>query len=219
VVDFGLLLNDWLSVSSAARLLARDAAVGMHTCTPNQCGQSQAQLWNEAFAQPIPGVTKDPYFGSRYCCDVPSGAPGDNGAAVQLVVTYYDQCTPQVSGCAALSDPTTLDSRFSSNGMAGTCTLWMTPPATPPNPPNPTCLHPVPPGKAGTCPLSNTGPGNPCPGDSVVVTLKAAGAQVITPLVRPFFGGPGCPDTSTPSRCYVPLTSRVAMRYEGDTVL
>jgi hypothetical protein len=53
----------------------------------------------------------------------------------------------------------------------------------------------------------------------VVLTLTAAGAQVITPLVRPFFSQPNvCPDTSSPSRCYVALSSTVTMRFEGDVL-
>jgi hypothetical protein len=37
--------------------------------------------------------------------------------------------------------------------------------------------------------------------------------EVITPLVRPFFG---CATTAT--HCYVPLTSATTMRYEGSVV-
>jgi hypothetical protein len=223
IADFGLLLNNWLSVSSTARLLARDAAVGMNSCPPGQCGPMQPQLWDEANSPQlkIPGITGDPFFGSRYCCDAPSGAPNDHGAAVQLYVTFYDECTPGVSGCSPLSDPATLDSRFSSSSppgivpqvvVVGTCTTWNPALTTPPKP----CPHPAAPAKAGTCPTGNL---RACPGDTVVVTLVAAGAQVITPLVRPFFGGPACPDTSSPSRCYVSLASSVAMRFEGDTLL
>jgi hypothetical protein len=66
------------------------------------------------------------------------------------------------------------------------------------------CAHPAAPSPSG-------------PGDSVVVTLKAAGAQVLTPLVRPFFtNSTTCPSTS--AHCYVPLSSSVTMRFEGDTL-
>src|SRR5207302_9142113 len=66
IADFGLLLNDWLSVSSGARLLARDAAVGVYTCTtvatcPAGTGPTLA---NEAGSLTIPGVTADSDFGS-----------------------------------------------------------------------------------------------------------------------------------------------------------
>jgi TadE-like protein len=213
IADFGLLLNDWLSVSSAARLLARDASLGMNSCSPTQCVGPVPELWNEANAQPIPGVTKDPYFSSRYCCEVPNGTPTDHGAAVQLMVTYYKQCTPPVSGCQWITaaDQANFDNRFSSNDptnptnvIHGGCSTWTI---------QIPCAHPAPPGPANSCPVGTT---SPCPGDVVVLTLKAAGAQVITPLVRPFFGGPACPDTSTPSRCYVALNSSVTMRFEGD---
>jgi hypothetical protein len=51
----------------------------------------------------------------------------------------------------------------------------------------------------------------------VVLTLTAAGAQVITPLVRPFFNSAVCPDPLT-QHCYVALSSAVTMRFEGDTL-
>jgi hypothetical protein len=188
IADFGLLLNDWLSVSSGARLLARDAAVGMF----------QADLTQEATTLKIPGVSADPHFGGSYCCN--------SSSALVLKVVYYDQCTPGVSGCddSRRVSIGSLDSRYYQDGTQGTCTSWLAIPSI-------ACLHPSAP-KAGTC------NGNqPCPGDSVVVTLTAAGAQVITPLVRPFFSRPNmCPDNSSPSRCYVALSSTVTMRFEGD---
>src|SRR5260370_34154181 len=77
VVDFGLLLNDWLTVASDSQQLARDAAVGAY--------------WNDLEAKgksfPIPGVTADAVFGGSYCCTPTS--------ALVLTVTYYDQCTPR----------------------------------------------------------------------------------------------------------------------------
>jgi hypothetical protein len=45
----------------------------------------------------------------------------------------------------------------------------------------------------------------------VRVTVLANGAQVITPLVRPFFG---CSNGSNPN-CFVQLKSATTMRYEG----
>jgi hypothetical protein len=199
IADFGLLLNDWLSVSSGARQLARDAAVGMYSCHPGNClGGTTPDLWNEASQLKIAGVSQDSF--ASYCCNV--GAPG---SAIQLNVTYYNQCTPGVSGCSPVntSDPTQLDRRYSSNGVQGGCT------------PNPTlaCPHPAGPSLTGTC----NGPGIPCPGDTVVVSLTAAGAQVITPLVRPFFtNSRTCPSNS--AHCYVPLSSTVSLRFEGDTL-
>lgn len=204
IADFGLLLNDWLSVSSAARTLARDAAIGTST----------SDLVSEAKVQAIAGVGGDPYFSGQYCCQVPGGSY-PNGAAVQLIVTYYKQCVPPVSNCDPIGPGDEFDSRFASNDPTnpsivtnGSCTKWS---LTPPVP----CQHPAPPATRGNCFLGST---TPCPGDVVVLTLKAAGAQVITPLVRPFFAGPACPDTSTPSHCYVALSSSVTMRFEGDVL-
>lgn len=177
IADFGLLLNDWLSVSSGVRLLARDAAVGV----------VQADLVQEANTLKIPGVSADKFPGG-YCC-------GPNAALV-LNVTYFDQCMPGVGLSCNPVSPGSLDKRYTSNGVPGTCTA--------------PCAHPAPP-KAGACPPSLT-----CPGDTVVLTLTAAGAQVITPLVRPFFQSAVC--TTSTAQCYVALGSTLTMRFEGDTL-
>src|ERR1051326_4603741 len=112
IADFGLLLNDWLTISSDARLLARDAAVGMN----------QGFLWNEATAQAkaIPGVSADPIFTS-ICCDV-----GTPGAAVQVNTVYWIQCTPGAILCLPV-DPTMLDDRYMSRGVQGSCHTWAPP--------------------------------------------------------------------------------------------
>jgi hypothetical protein len=201
IADFGLLLNDWLAVSSGARHLARDAAVGMYTCTTvASCPAGKGpDLANEAGKLSMPGVSADASFTGGYCCSPTS--------ALQLNVTYYDQCTPNVGSCAPVSDLSKLDSRYSSNGAQGTCTAWQL------APPNNVCDHPSPPRAVGGC---SSGPGNPCPGDTIVVTLTAAGAQVITPLVRPFFDSPTC--RGNMAHCYVGLSSSVTMRFEGDTL-
>jgi hypothetical protein len=172
IADFGLLLNDWLSVSSGARLLARDAAVGM----------TWDNLQGEAGNLNVPGVAADPPFLNK-CC---SAADPD---ALQLNITYcaWDVGNPTACGTIPAGS---LDDQYVSNGMRGTC---------PHNPASP-CAHPA----APTV-------GNP--GDSVQVTLTAAGARVLTPLVRPFFG---CAASTGP--CYVPLSSTVTMRFEGDTL-
>jgi len=195
IADFGLLLNDWLSVSSGVRGIARDAAVGMVQGSPT------SGLEGEAHALKIPGVTGDPHFAGGFCCGV--------GAALVLTVVYYDECTPGVGVCAPIANLMTLDSRYGTSPNNGQCNTWLG--GVP-------CQHPAPPGAPGTCPPIVSP--NPCPGDSVVVTLTAAGAQVITPLVRPFFGRAGeCPTTDfSPSRCYVPLSSTVTMRFEGDVL-
>ncbi|HEY1296694.1 MAG TPA: TadE/TadG family type IV pilus assembly protein [Chloroflexota bacterium] len=56
-------------------------------------------------------------------------------------------------------------------------------------------------------------PVTPAAGDSVQVMVLADTFEVITPLVRPFFG---C--STTQAHCYVPLTSSTTMRYEGSAV-
>jgi Flp pilus assembly protein TadG len=180
IADFGLLLNDWLAVSSGARELARDAAVGM----------SAANINAEAANLRIPGVSADAYFTDGYCCKV-----GTPGSAIQLNVTY---CTPDPMAPTICRDVplNQLDSRFTSNGSPGTCTAWQSPPTV--------CPHPAAPN-----PLDA--------GDMVRLTLTAAGAQVITPLVRPFFSNSiSCASTS--ARCYVALSSSLTMRFEGDTL-
>jgi hypothetical protein len=48
----------------------------------------------------------------------------------------------------------------------------------------------------------------------VKVTVRTQGTQVITPLLRPFFG---CTNGSNP-KCYVPLTSTAILRFEGKEV-
>src|SRR4051794_23097658 len=81
IADFGLLLNDRLSVSSGTRQLARDAAVGMYSCPQGQCpAGTTPDLWNEAGALRIPGVAQDSF--ASYCCSV------SPASAVQLTVTY-----------------------------------------------------------------------------------------------------------------------------------
>jgi hypothetical protein len=195
IADFGLLLNDWLSVSSAARQLARDASVGV---TP-------PDLYQEAHGIRLPGVSGDSYFSGTpdaYCCSV-----GTPGSALQVNITFYDQCTPG-PGCSPVNTAL-LDDRYSSSGTRGGCDHTTQPGGVCPHPAAPG--PPPPPAGTGTCTKPT------CPGDSVVVTLTAAGAQVITPLVRPFFtNSTSCASTS--AHCYVALTSSVAMRFEGDTL-
>jgi hypothetical protein len=187
IADFGLLLNDWLSVSSGVRSLARDAALGMH----------YDDLINEAKALAVPGVSGDPYFGANgFCCVV-----GTPGSALQLQVIYYNECTPDLpSGpvCHEVNalDPSSngLDSHYTSHQVQGHCLAG--------------CLHPASPGAPNSCGQAN------CPGDTVKLTLTAAGAQVITPLVRPFFTNPVTCASSAP-HCYITLGSTLTMRFEG----
>jgi hypothetical protein len=215
IVDFGLLLNDYLSVSSGARLLARDAAVGLYTCGGNSTSTCPAGYTPEVFTEAgnlsVPGVSADSYFGYSFCCNMASSS--SPGSALQVNVIYWNECTPpspiDLTVCQKVN-PATLDNRYSSDGVKGTCDNWD--PSLHGAAARP-CIHPAAPAAPGS-------PGPPpvscgkalCPGDSVTVTLTAAGAQVITPLVRPFFSGPNC---SGAAACYVPLSSAVTMRFEG----
>lgn len=92
VVDFGLLLNTWLSVSSATREIARNASVG----------HKQTFLKDEAHHLAVPAISANGFSG--YCCDV--------GNALEVRVEYFSGpgCTPW-SGCAPVSQ-NTIDPRY-----------------------------------------------------------------------------------------------------------
>jgi Flp pilus assembly protein TadG len=143
IVDFGLLLNGWVTVSSAAREGARRAAVGIST----------AKVVDETqrFA-PVPGLSP---------------------SEVKVTIAYCPQSGACVYYCSYSGPPVT--------GAGGTCNT------------------------TSETPVSIT----PAP-DRVEVTVTADKYQVVTPLVRPFFGCGGTQPT-----CYVPLNSSTSMRYEG----
>jgi len=63
----------------------------------------------------------------------------------------------------------------------------------------------------GTCP-SSPACQHPAPGDTIVVSIAAAGMQIVTPLVRPFFRT--CRDNPD-QPCFVRIGSTTTMRYEG----
>lgn len=149
IVDFGLLLNGWVTVSSAAREGARRAAVGIST--------SSIVHDTQQFA-PVPGL-----------------APSE----VKITIAYCDG----TNAC----------DYFCSYG-------------------------------AGQQPIGG-GPGDSCqapspvataykPNSTVKVTVTADKFQVVTPLVRPFFGCAGNQPT-----CFVPLSSFTSMRYEGSGLI
>ena len=160
VVDFGLLLNSWIALSSGTRQVARAATVGY----------LKGDLHDMANSLALPGITRTPYAPFlQYCC----GEAGSNDEIV-LTVQYYSGCVPGAVGCTPLL-PDKVDSRYWGGGV--TCT--------------PSCAHPA-------------------RGDMIVVNLSAPGVEVVTPLVRPFFG---C--SSTQAHCNVRLSSSAMMRYEG----
>jgi hypothetical protein len=170
VVDFGLLLNTWLSVSSGTREIARSASVG----------KQQPFLQDEAVHLTVPAVSAAGF--SKYCCDASS--------AIEVKVDYLtcapsQSCSPdQRRTVEAMYIPReypfrSVDQTGTSQYTAGQCADV------------PTC--------------------HPQPDDLVRITVIAHGAQVITPLLRPFFG---CTDGSQP-RCNVELHSTATMRFEG----
>jgi len=73
-VDFGLLLNTWLAVSSGTREIARNASVG----------KKAVFLTDEATNLNVPAV--DRQYGSGWCCD--------SGKALHLTVEYFTGCVP-----------------------------------------------------------------------------------------------------------------------------
>jgi hypothetical protein len=160
VVDFGLLLNSWVALSSATRQVARDATVGYF----------KEDLYNATNSLGLPGITRTPYAPfAGYCC----GAGGANDEIV-LTIAYYDHCIPGGAGCVQVP-ASQLDSRYWGGGTCASA-----------------CAHPA-------------------RGDTIVVSLVAPGMEVVTPLVRPFFG---C--SSNQQHCNVKLASSAMMRYEGE---
>lgn len=157
VVDFGLLLNTWLSVSASSRELARSASVG----------KKAPFLDTEAKAMGGPSVSLVGF--SDRCCGPTS--------AIYVKVDYFAPCPPGPS-CAPLDPTLLIDPARLLTDYGGTCA-------------------------GATC--------HPLPDDTVRVTVTAQGAQVITPLIRPFFG---CADGTRPT-CNVALASTTVMRFEG----
>jgi TadE-like protein len=163
VVDFGLLLNSWVALSSGTRQVARAATIGYPA----------TDLHKMIDQLPLPGVSRQFYAPFvNYCC-------GESGSHDEIVLTvsYFDgssglACIPGATGCNPLN-PNTVDKNY----WGGTCLS--------------ACAHPA-------------------RGDMILVNLSAPGMEVVTPLVRPFFG---C--SSDQQHCNVQLASSAIMRYEG----
>jgi Flp pilus assembly protein TadG len=159
VIDFGLLLNTWLAVSSGSREIARSAAVGKTDITL----KAMADHLN------VPAVSTAGLSGGM-CC-----GPSD---AIEVRLEYLNStCLASAGGCTA-----------ETNILPQYTVLTV--------------------GNAST---SCGAPCHPQADDLVRVTVIAHGAQVITPLVRPFFG---CTNGSNPD-CHVELHSTTTMRFEG----
>ena len=84
IVDFGLLLNTWLAVSSGARDIARSAAVG----------KGQPLLLSEAQQLNLPAVSTSGFTGGR-CCG--------HTSAIEVQVDYLTGCSPTLSGCTVVT--------------------------------------------------------------------------------------------------------------------
>jgi hypothetical protein len=172
VVDFGLLLNSWVRLSSATREAARAASVGYYALPMSGHGD----LYDLVNTVNLPGVDRSTYAPFvNYCC----GAGGSNDKVV-LSVAYYNgdptqlpaPCIPGAPSCNPLP-ASSVDNHY----WGGSCSA--------------PCQHPA-------------------RGDMLLVTLSAPGMEVITPLVRPFFGCSG-----NQAHCNVVLGSTAITRYEG----
>jgi hypothetical protein len=161
IVDFAILLNGWLGVSSSARDIARQAAVGL--CPP---------------ASP-----------NNYL----PGAPG--GTCIASIPKLPTPLSLNIQGVDHTASPpvsVTLQV-YSSDMSSGPFTGA-----------NLTNIYP-----GGSCDPGTTNCAHPVANDSIVISVTAQ-IQVVTPLVRPFFG---CTNGSV--ACRVPVTSRTVLRYEG----
>jgi len=101
-VDFGLLLNTWLAVSSGTREIARNASVG----------KKALFLTNETTNLNVPTV--DRQYGSGWCCD--------SGKALFLTVEYFG-CVPGPVGCTAWPKGSIDPSYPAPDGTPGTCAI------------------------------------------------------------------------------------------------
>jgi Flp pilus assembly protein TadG len=198
IVDFGMLLNGWINVSTGSAAGARWAALGNYL--NDSSSPSVAGIYSQAKASSI--------------------VPGLSTSGVKVIVTY--------TSSSGAYGPTTYCRGYTKVVRDGTTTpvVSLTPPAVP------TYQYDPLDGRGNKVQLSGanvvcagepsgvnppdsttTPEATPSAGDSIQVTVIADTFEVITPLVRPFFG---CSTTAT--HCYVPLTSSTTMRYEGSVV-
>lgn len=105
VVDFGLVLNSWLTVSSGSREIARNASVG----------KKSDFLVAEAQKLNILSVSASGFSGGL-CCGTTS--------AIEVRVEYFDQsCKPWTTGCNPVP-PGVVDQNYPAGtlGTTGGCT-------------------------------------------------------------------------------------------------
>jgi len=164
IVDFGLLLNGWMTVNAGAREAARTGAAGgtvlgsvfptaLRGLPPPDPRSNDSYLWVTAdYCQPSPAAP-------RSCVDYAMDAP---------------------------APPATVPAAYTCNGVADRCVVGSLVQTADPDAPEVQ------------------------PGFSLTVIVVANTYEVVTPLVRPFFGcagaRPGCPVT---------LVGSATMRYEG----
>jgi hypothetical protein len=193
IVDFGMLLNGWINVSTGSAAGARWAALG------NSVGDTAGPptvngIYTQAKASSIvPGVNTNNVkvivkytsatggFTATYFCRGFTQGTSPGGSTVSPIVgispTDYDPVDAK-------------GNKIKDSGAAVVCKG------------EPSGFNP---------PYGTIAPAIlPDAGDSVNVTVIADQFEIVTPLVRPFFG---C--STTGQHCYVPLTSSTNMRYEG----
>jgi len=170
IVDFGMLLNGWINVSTGSAAGARWAALG-HYVDPTT-------------SPTVPGIYKQ--------AQASSIVPGLSTGSVKVIVTYTGSYGTKTFCRGYFAIPPTSSYTVQVNGSNTTC-------AGEPSGSNP--------------PDTNTMSSLPTSGDAVQVTVVADTFEIVTPLIRPFFG---CSTTAT--HCYVPLTSSTTMRFEGSIV-
>jgi hypothetical protein len=165
LVELGLLLNGWVSVSSTTREASRWAATGLRV---RGSGGVEGIYDKVLKGQSPPGVpASDQTFIVRYA------------AGANIWACNQDWCVPPAM-CAADPD------------------------CVPPAPcTDPQCIP------ATAFPIPGPPPIPPI-GVDVTVTINAEHYQVITPLVRPWFGCAG-----QDPNCYLPIRSYNTMYYEG----
>jgi Flp pilus assembly protein TadG len=170
IVDFGMLLNGWINVSTGSAAGARWAVLGNYM-TDTTTSPIVKGIYSQAKASSI--------------------VPGLSQSNLKVIVTYTSSSgaySPTTFCRGYYGTPPTSSYSVQVNGTSVTC-------AGEPSGSNP--------------PDSNTMSSLPTAGDSVQATVVADKFEVITPLVRPFFG---CSPSA--SHCYVPLTSSTTMRFE-----
>jgi Flp pilus assembly protein TadG len=258
-VDFAILLNGWLGVSSSARDIARQLAVGVcpptsttsyvpgvpnvagnkAKCASGGAGLAAGSIPNAAPPSGIQGVdTFGPYAVAATSTNTLIKASPPNppttwttnqfaGGTITFTSGLNAGASREISSSTAYPPSPgtiTVSSGFVSAPASGdtftvslvsvtvsVCTTDISSCYTNTSPNNVLNYYP-----GGNCWYDNTAaapcvtPIHPTANDSIVVTVVAR-VQVVTPLVRPFFG---CINGNNP-RCDVAITSRAVARYEG----